>query len=146
MLLLPGEETNYLTIDQKTPNKLVLPYVGGITTATVEYICYNHVVLLITHVDGVKTVKMSGVLHREDALFGIKDEDRLNELFSPGDVVYGRILSLGDTGHIVLSTADPAHGVIKAVDWKTLKDVKLVNGKFISNGVPLKRKIANALT
>lgn len=138
MIRLPGDA------DYQLSQQLRLPYTNGVVTAVVEYLCYNHVVVCITEVDGVATVPVQGVIHREDARYGLKDTDKLHRLFSPGDTLHGRILSLGNNGPLVISTADDAHGVVKAVDFKTLQEVRLARDKggFFLNGVDLQRKAA----
>ncbi|KAI5192936.1 exosome complex component CSL4 [Nematocida minor] len=133
-MILPGQD-GYREM-------LVRPYVNSTATAVVEFIAYNYVILRIKMINGVKSVEVPAVIHREDALYGIKDDDKLNELFSPGDTVHGRVLSLGESGNIVLSTADESHGVVKAMDYGTLQEVKLSRGKFVHKGKELKRKTA----
>ncbi|KAI5179711.1 exosome complex component CSL4 [Nematocida sp. AWRm80] len=131
---LPGEST-YIP-------KYILPQTSDSVTAVVEYVCYAHVMVTILTVNGNNTPNVSGIIHREDCMYGIKDEHKLNELFSPGDIIHGKILSLGNTGDIVISTANEMHGVIKAIDFNTLKEIPLKNNQFILNGAPLKRKTA----
>ncbi|KAI5167078.1 exosome complex component CSL4 [Nematocida sp. AWRm78] len=122
--------------------KLIRPYVNSTATCIVEYIAYNHVLLRVIAIDGIKSIEVPAVIHREDAQYGIKDETKLNELFSPGDTVHGRVLSLGESGNVVISTADTAHGVVKAKDYETLQDIRMSKNKFIHNGKELKRKNA----
>lgn len=120
----------------------ILPFTNGVVTAVVEYICYTHVLIRLIEINGYPTISAQGVIHREDAMYGIKDEDKLSDLFSPGDTIYGRILSLGSTGPVIVSTADPAHGVILAVDFETQNKIPINGNKIVYNGVILKRKIA----
>lgn len=121
---------------------LIRPYVNSTVTAIIEFIAYSHVILRVIEIDGIKSIEVSAMLHREDALYGIKDDQKLNELFSPGDTVYGRVLSLGNSGNIVISTADASHGVVKAKDYDSLENIRLTRNKFIHNGKELKRKAA----
>ncbi|KAI5160597.1 hypothetical protein NEAUS03_1242 [Nematocida ausubeli] len=133
-MVLPGES--------KYMPHIIRPYVNSTATCIVEFIAYGHVLLRIIAIDGIKSIEVSAVLHREDALYGIKDDAKLSELFSPGDTVHGRVLSLGKKGNVVISTADPSHGVVKAKDFETLADVRMTKNKFIHNGKELNRKAA----
>ncbi|KAI5171084.1 exosome complex component CSL4 [Nematocida sp. LUAm3] len=133
-MILPG--------DPLYAAKLIFPEVNYIATAQVEYIQYMHVSLRMLQVNGVETLPVPAVIHREDAMYGIKDEDKLSTLFSPGDTVHARILSLGGEGPIVLSTSDDYHGVLSAMDFSTQKRLPIRNNQILHNGVPLKRKIA----
>ncbi|KAI5191060.1 hypothetical protein NECID01_1290 [Nematocida sp. AWRm77] len=136
MTTLPGSP------EYRINQQIRLPYTNGIVTAVVEYVCYSHVMVVLTEVDGMKTIPAQGIVHREDSMYGIKDTDKLNVLFSSGDTIHGRVLSLGNCGSLVISTADEAHGVVKAVDFRTQKEIRLSNGQFLWNGVPLMRKVA----
>lgn len=133
-MILPGEGI-YKT-------RLMRPCVNNIAEGTVEYIQNTHVIIKIKRVDGIESVEVPGVIHREDAMYGIKDSEKLNELFSPGDTIIGRILSLGETGPVVISTADPSHGVVRAVDYTTGETIRIAQNKLIHKGKELKRKIA----
>ena len=121
----------------------VFPRVNKMVKCVVECTYYTHVLVRLLETDGLPTLGVQAVINREDCMFGIKDEHRLSDLFSPGDTVIARVLSLGHTGHVVLSTADPAHGVIKAVEYSTLREIRLQSGAFRgSDGKPLPRKTA----
>jgi len=145
-MILPGEshspKSHPLRSAPHPVRFLTLPYTNAVISGVVDYVCYNHVLITLLKVDGKETVGAQGVIHREDSMFGIKDSDKLNELFSPGDIVHGRVLSLGDTGPVVVSTADESHGVVKATDFATETEIRLTQGQFIFNKEILKRKVA----
>ncbi|KAI5185879.1 exosome complex component CSL4 [Nematocida homosporus] len=134
-MILPGE-LHYQP-------QFLLPYVSAMATATVEYIAHTYVLVKLVEIEGLPTLSLPGIIHREDTMYGIKDEHHLHEMFSPGDVLIGRVLSLSNSGPIVLSTADPAHGIITAVDFTTQKRLPIKNGQITQNGNVLKRKLAS---
>lgn len=131
---LPGEK--------EYKPRLLRPYVNGIISGIVEFIATTHVLVTIKQIDGRNSVEVPGVIHREDAMYGIKDSEKLNKLFSPGDTIFGRVLSLGESGNVVISTADPAHGVVKAVEYESLETIRVSKGKITYKGRDLKRKTA----
>lgn len=131
---LPGNGSEHMKINGHATSQILLPYPGCVVTATVQYVQFRHVEVQVHRVDGARTCKQPGIIHREDAAYGMKDEVNLNEMFVPGDLVHGRVLSLGHTGELVITTADAKHGVVRGFDWETKKPAKISNGKLKSTG------------
>ncbi|KAH9385824.1 uncharacterized protein NEMAJ01_0720 [Nematocida major] len=134
-MILPG--------DGEYRAAVVRPTVNSLVTAVVEYVAQTHAILRIKMVNGVPSINSLAILHREDALYGIKDSAKMNRLFSTGDTVYGRIVSFSDSGHAVIATAEETQGVVRAVDFSTLLEIKRVKGKFVQGKTVLERKAAS---
>ncbi len=70
--------------------------------AFIEIICVGDVVL---------RESAAGVMRKEDIRLRNRDSVVMGECFRPGDIVRGKIISLGDTRQYVVSTADAELGV-----------------------------------
>ena len=57
----------------------------------------------------------SGIIRKEDVRVSATEEVQIYESFRPGDIVYAKVISLGDSRRYFLSTAENDLGVIRAV-------------------------------
>jgi exosome complex component CSL4 len=75
--------------------------------ATVEIVAANEI--------GPLRERNSGIIRKEDVRVGATEEVQIYDSFRPGDIVYAKVISLGDSRRYFLSTAENELGVIKAV-------------------------------
>jgi exosome complex component CSL4 len=76
-------------------------------TATIEIVAANEI--------GPLREKNSGIIRKEDVRVAATEEVQIYESFRPGDIVYAKVISLGDSRRYYLSTAENELGVIRAV-------------------------------
>mmetsp|Transcript_14853 Transcript_14853/g.27920 ORF Transcript_14853/g.27920 Transcript_14853/m.27920 type:complete len:205 (-) Transcript_14853:82-696(-) len=57
----------------------------------------------------------SGIIRKEDVRVSATEEVQIYESFRPGDIVYAKVISLGDSRRYFLSTAENDLGVTRAV-------------------------------
>jgi exosome complex component CSL4 len=94
--------------------------VGSLILCRVSRIREDRALLKILKVDGkCFNGNLEGVLKKQNIRLHEIDRIRMDESFRPGDVVLARMISLGDSRTVLLSTAEDNLGVLFAVNGES---------------------------
>jgi len=91
----------------------------GSNQATVEIISVG---------DRILAQSSRGIIRREDVRASEIDKLFMHECFRPGDIVSARVISLGDSRHYYLSTAEESLGVVWAFSEDNRNSLTPVSG------------------
>lgn len=93
----------------------IVPAVGDHVTCRIVRINTRQAQLEIVCVGGTALREpLGGLIRREDVRDYDRDGVQVYKCFRPGDVVLGRVISLGDSRFYFVTTADPPLGVVFA--------------------------------
>lgn len=111
-----GEASVTLEEGRQYASSLVLN-VGDKVLAKVNRIQVNMANIEIVAAEGIGTLREhhSGIIRKEDIRVAATEEVNIYDSFRPGDIVWAKVISLGDSRKYILSTAENDLGVIRAV-------------------------------
>ncbi|XP_067126639.1 exosome complex component CSL4 isoform X1 [Centruroides vittatus] len=109
----------------------ILPTIGCIVTVRITNITPMYCKCAILCIeDIVLREPFRGLIRKEDVQATEKDMVEMNKCFRPGDIVLGKVLSLGDALSYLISTAEKELGVVIAYSEAGAKMIPITSTKM----------------
>ncbi|CBY12077.1 unnamed protein product [Oikopleura dioica] len=109
------DENKKIVIEVIRKDEPPLPQVGSIVTAKIVQVTQRQCRATIYAVDGIATSSpFKGLIRREDVRRTERDRVELSKCFRPNDIVFAKVMSLGDSQSYLLSTGGDELGVVLA--------------------------------
>ncbi len=141
-------ELSSISVLNSKHKALSVPDVGSRVICKVTNISERQAKVNILTVEGIALQQpLNGVIRKSDVREMEKDSVVIFNSFRPGDLVYARIISLGEGNQYVLSTAENELGVVVGRSEKggTLTAVSWAEMQCSKTGLREKRKVAKVV-